>query len=168
MHTLIPSMVTSELFAPFGDVIQCDPDRKISINAARFDRYSNLANIDVAEQNGYPNVSIFSCQVPSTLPLEIALLERHPLGSQAFYPLSEFAFFVVVAPPGDTVRPEDLRAFVTNGSQGLNLNRGVWHLPLIGLEAHQQFVVFDRGGPGNYDEFILPETVILSAPKDND
>jgi ureidoglycolate lyase len=92
------------------------------------------------------------------------MMERHPLASQAFIPLHKNPFLIVVARPGETVDPENLSAFITNGLQGVNYARGVWHFPLIGLNKEQDFLVVDRGGDGNnYDEqfFDKSETRIL-------
>ena len=72
------------------------------------------------------------------------MMERHPLASQAFIPLHKNPFLIVVAPPGERVDPESLSAFVTNGLQGVNYTRGVWHFPLIGLGEEQDFLVVDR------------------------
>jgi len=90
------------------------------------------------------------------------MVERHPLGSQAFIPLAEFPFVVVVAPPGESVARGDLCAFVTNGKQGINYHRGTWHMPLIALEAGQRFLVIERGGDeSNCDEHSLAEPILL-------
>jgi ureidoglycolate lyase len=37
-----------------------------------------------------------------------------------------------------------VRAFISNGDQGVNFSRGVWHFPLISIEDDAQFVVIDR------------------------
>lgn len=163
-HNIVPVPLTADNFTHFGDVIECDPSTRISINSARFDRYLNLANIDTAAEGGYPNISIFDCQVATTLPCRIDLLERHRLGSQAFMPLAKFEFIVVVAPQGDGVAVNELQAFITNGTQGLNLHRGVWHIPLIALEAGQKFLVIDRGSAGDCDEVRLHDSVTLVEP----
>jgi ureidoglycolate lyase len=76
-------------------------------------------------------------------------------------PLAPFRFIVVVAPAGPAVTPDDLRAFVTNGQQGISYARGVWHMPLIALEAGQQFLVVDRYGADNCDEHVLDTPVRL-------
>ena len=80
------------------------------------------------------------------MPLKLTMVERHPLGSQAFVPLKPCKMVVVVAPPGEDVTAGDLRAFVTNGRQGVNYHRGTWHMPLIAFEAGQEFLIVDRGG----------------------
>ena len=82
-------------------------------------------------------------------------------GITAFIPLSRLPLWVV-APPGETVEPRQLRAFVSNGRQGINYRRGVWHLPLIALEVGQEFLIIDRGGPGqNCDEFYFKGDEII-------
>ena len=90
-------------------------------------------------------------------------MERHPLSSQAFVPLGSPPFLIVVAPPSDRLTRETLRAFITDGSQGVNYHRGVWHHPLIALQRESEFLVIDRGGPReNCDVFDLEPGVVIS------
>lgn len=159
--TLIPKPLTKERFAPYGDVIETDAERKASMNASRFERFDDLANVDIAKK-GRVAVSIARCRVATELPYRITMVERHPLGSQAFVPLSRGRMIVVVAPPEESVDANDLRAFVTNGRQGINYRRGTWHMPLIAFETGQEFLIIDRaGGDPNCDEHDLDETVML-------
>jgi ureidoglycolate lyase len=93
------------------------------------------------------------------------MVERHPHGSQAFIPLAPFSFIVVVAPAGEAVNATDLRAFVTNGTQGVNYHKGVWHMPMIAMEAGQEFLIVDRlPAKDNCEEFIFGDPLILEAP----
>ena len=65
----------------------------------------------------------------------------------------------------ESVEPSDLQAFVTNGRQGVNYRRGTWHMPLIALEAGQEFLVIDRaGGRPNCDEHVLDASMLLLEP----
>jgi ureidoglycolate lyase len=90
-------------------------------------------------------------------------MERHPLASQAFMPLQKKQFVVVVAPAIDVVRPSDLSAFITNGSQGVNYARGVWHFPLLVLGEEQDFLVIDRGGEAdNLEEHYFDDNEICT------
>jgi ureidoglycolate lyase len=154
--------LTRMAFAPFGDVIELEGARQIPINLGTTIRYHDLARIDVADAGGRAIVNLFRSQ-PRTLPFEVAMLERHPLGSQAFIPLTDKPYLIVVAPAGQ-LDPQAVRAFVTHGWQGVNYAKGVWHHPLIALDAVSDFIVVDRGGEGpNCDERTLPESLWLTA-----
>lgn len=155
--------LTAAAFAPYGDIIQTSKTDNEAMNEARFDRFDDLALIDVDRNNdGHVAISIAESKVPVTLPYQFDLVERHPLGSQAFVPLSDFSFTVVVAPAGETIIVEDLVAFTTNGAQGINYHRGTWHMPLISTSEGQRFLIVDRApGAGNCEEFVLDRPVIL-------
>lgn len=161
-RTLVPVPLTAERFAPFGDVISTGGAGNEPMNEARFARYSDLGAVDV---DGRAAIGIVQSRSPTALPYVIEMVERHPLGSQAFIPLSAFSFVVVVAPPGESVNVDDLQAFATNGSQGINYHRGTWHMPLIAQDEGQRFLVVDRApGDGNCEEWIFEEAVVLNPP----
>ncbi len=156
---LDPLPLTTEAFNEFGDVIQTEGARHFEMNEGKLERYYDLASIDVGvKSGGRPVMSIASCRETTRLPLDIRLLERHPHGSQAIFPLFKQSMIVVVAPAGDEVSPDNIRAFYSNGSQGINFHSGVWHLPIIALEPGQSFLIVDRGGPNhNCDELYFDE-----------
>lgn len=160
---LVAQSLTRSAFSSFGDVIESGLDQPLSINAGMTARYHDLAQVDLGPADGRVLVSIFETQ-PYALPLQVGMLERHPLGSQAFVPMDGSSFLVVVAPAGDTVNLCDIRAFVTNGRQGVNYARGVWHHPLVVTQKPASFVVIDRGGNGpNCDEIEMPAVFSLSV-----
>jgi ureidoglycolate lyase len=160
--TLTPTPLTPERFAPYGDVIETAGARRAGMNAARFERFDDLCGVDV---DGRTAVSIARCRIVTVLPYPIDFVERHPHGSQAFVPLGPAKMIVVVAPPAESVEAGDLRAFVSNGRQGVNYHRGTWHMPLIAFEAGQEFLVIDRApGSPNCDEHFLDEHVLLVEP----
>jgi ureidoglycolate lyase len=99
------------------------------------------------------------------MPRVIKMLERHPLGSQAFIPLLGHPFLVVVAPAGDEPVPGAVRAFRSNGRQGVNYHRGVWHHPVLTIEKRDEFLVVDRSGSGNNcDEHFFSEDELYLDP----
>ncbi|KDP88689.1 ureidoglycolate hydrolase [Cupriavidus sp. SK-3] len=150
-HAPVPLRVeplTAAAFAPFGNVIESEGHAPMVINGGMTLRYHDLAGIDVGAQDGRALINFFDAQ-PYALPLAIASMERHPLGSQAFVPLDETAFLAVVAPGGGQLDESAIRAFVTNGRQGVNYKRGVWHHSLIVTRGPARFLVVDRGGEGH-------------------
>ena len=161
---LKPLPLTRERFLPFGDVIEASGATRETMNAARFERFADLCAVDPGPE-GQVCVSVARCRSATRLPYRFDVVERHPLGSQAFVPLSPLQFVVVVAPPAESVDVGDLQAFVTNGRQGVNYRRGTWHMPLIAFEAGQEFLVIDRSGETpNFDEHTLDESVLLLEP----
>ena len=138
--------LTRAAFVPFGDVIEIEGSEHYTINAGHAERYNDLADLDLTEAGGRPLISIFRAR-PWSSPERIREMERHPLSSQAFVPLGRSPFLIVVAAPTDRLRPEHLRAFLSNTKQGVNYRRGVWHHALLALEPDADFLVIDRGGP---------------------
>ena len=146
--------LTREAFQPYGGVIQVAESRHYTINQGWAERYADMTQLDLLEADGKPNIGIVRAE-PRPMPLKVKLMERHPLSSQMFIPLSSRPFLVVVAPPGD-LKPEKLVGFKTMAGQGVNYGRGVWHHPLIALDQSTDFLVVDRHGNGdNCDEVSL-------------
>jgi ureidoglycolate lyase len=152
--------LTREAFAEFGDVISPEGANHFSINNGTTERYHDLARIDVADTHGKPVMSLFRSQ-PRQFPFQLRVMERHPLGSQAFVPLSTQPYLIVVAPRGEFVA-EALHAFLAKPGQGVNYAKGVWHHALIALNEVSDFIVIDRGGPGpDCDETQLARPVTI-------
>lgn len=156
MRQIRTEPLTAAAFAPFGDVLDATGDFRL-INAGLCQRHHDRATLDFGAQ-GRAGISVFKAQ-PRALPYDFDLIERHPDGSQAFLPMSEHPFLVIVAnSPAATPR-----AFLTNGSQGINLHRGTWHGVLTPLHEPGLFAVVDRIGPTpNLEEhrFPAPYTVL--------
>ncbi|MGI9232673.1 MAG: ureidoglycolate lyase [Woeseiaceae bacterium] len=162
--SLRPEPLTRERFAPYGDVIEAALDKSEAMNAARFQRFDDLCDIDISE-GGRIAMSVARCRTATSLPLRIDIMERHPLGSQAFVPLQPCEMVVVVGPRGESIDAAELRAFVSNGRQGFNYHRGTWHMPLIAFEPGQEFLIVDRAGTApNCEEFALDDIVMLEVP----
>ncbi|MGE0094444.1 MAG: ureidoglycolate lyase [Alphaproteobacteria bacterium] len=159
--------LTRAAFAPFGDVVETEGAENFRYNDGYAVRFHDLARIECAAEGGRPLLSIFRAK-PFPMPLRIALMERHPLSSQAFVPMGEAAFLVLVAEKSAKPVPGDLRAFVTNGRQGVNYRPGTWHHPLIALKEGD-FLVIDRSGPGpgftqDYDEVRFEDSEVTVSP----
>ncbi len=146
--------LTAEAFKPYGEVIDASGNPSFPANGGAAQVYRDRAAIDFGANGGRICLSVVRT-APAALPLRIAVMERHPLGSQAFVPLDGAEFLVVVAPAGD-LDPSAIVAFQCSPSQGVNYRRGVWHHPLIALHRQSDFVVIDREGEG---ENIVVDTI---------
>ena len=152
--------LTATAFAPFGKVLEVAGAPDKIINQGHCGRWHDLAALDVVD--GRVGVSLFKAK-PRALPYQLDMLERHPKGSQAFLPMSQDPFLVVVA-PDDGSRPGKPRAFLTTPGQGVNYHRGVWHGVLTPLAAPGLFAVIDRIGDGaNLEEHWLDRPIIVEA-----
>lgn len=153
MKTLTIEPLTREAFAPFGDVIEAsDAVKHFTINEGNTERYHDLAHIDPGE-DGRAIVSIFR-GLARTLPFTVTMMERHPKASQAFMPLSGRPYLIVVALRETAPTLADLRVFLCQGTQGVNYATGVWHHPLLALEATSDFLIVDRSGPGDNCDIV--------------
>ncbi|MCC2596341.1 ureidoglycolate lyase [Pusillimonas sp. MFBS29] len=164
-HYLPVVPLTREAFMPYGDVIEASSQVKhFTINDGNTERYHDLAHIDPGH-DGKAIVSIFR-GLPRTLPFQVSMMERHPRGSQAFMPLSGQPYLVVVAPEGEPPALEQLRVFFCQGTQGVNYRTGVWHHPLLALNAVSDFLVIDRSGPGeNCDVVGISPAGLIALPE---
>jgi ureidoglycolate lyase len=135
--------LTRAAFAPYGDVIDTASVEPVSMNDGMGARYPALAHVDADAAGGKPVIGIVVAK-PWPTPVQLALMERHPLSSQAFIPLDGRPFLVIVAPAGELPPPEHWRAFVTDGTQGISYRRGTWHHPLLALDVETRFLVVDR------------------------
>lgn len=155
--------LTAAAFAPYGDVIEIsDRIQPMGINYGYTERFHDLADIDTNAQGGRPGVSIFRSK-PLPTPINIRIMERHPLSSQAFIPISDEPYLVVVAPAGD-LDESRIEVFRAQPGQGVNYAPGTWHHFCLALNKSCNFVVIDRIGKGhNCDEVELsqPQTILL-------
>ena len=152
--------LTREAFAPFGQVIDTDGAERFAINQGTATRFHRLAAVEAGD-GGRAILSIFRATARPA-PFAISLLERHPLASQAFVPLSDHDWLVVVAERPETAA---LRCFCAGGRQGVQYAPGVWHHPLLVLVPEQDFLVVDREGPGDSLGDNLEEVVLRTAAR---
>ena len=139
--------LTQDAFAPFGDVIQKQGHHAEEINDGQTRKYADLAQVDVTDEEGTTTIHIYRSR-PISLPFRVEVMEYHPLGSQAFIPLHRRSFLVVVAPPSQTLDFNSIQGFFTNGEQGINLHKGVWHHYQLSLDETCDYLVIERNGPG--------------------
>ena len=142
-----PKPITKENFKRFGDMITTADIKPLEINDGYAKRYDGIANLDTKKDNGESTISIFSA-LKRSFPMTVDMMEKHPLGSQAFIPMKETIFLTFVAPEGDLPDLNKIESFIVPKGVGVNYNPGIWHFPLISTED-MNFLVVDRLGSGN-------------------
>ena len=146
-----PKLISKENFKKFGDMITTSGIKPLEINDGYAKRFDGIANLNTKKGNGESTISIFSA-LKRSFPMKVDMMEKHPLGSQAFIPMKETVFLAFVAPEGDEPDLNKIESFIIPNGIGVNYNAGVWHFPLIATED-MNFLVVDRLGDG--DNLIL-------------
>ena len=159
--TINPRPITKENFSKFGDMITTANINPIEINEGYAKRFDGIANLNTSKDNGEATISIFSA-LKRSFPMKIDMMEKHPLGSQAFIPMKQTTFLALVAPEGNKPDLNKIEAYIIPPEIGVNYNPGTWHFPLIATED-MNFLVVDRKGSGDnlIIENIEKEEVIL-------
>jgi len=160
-EVLKPALLSKEKFAPYGDVIELDGNDPLSINSGHCLRYHDLAMVDVCN-TGVAGISLFDAKAYDN-PLTLTYVERHPLGSQAFFPTNNNPYLVVVAADQNNKAQRPV-AFITNGTQGVNYRRNTWHGVLMPIVSQALFVVVDYIGDGdNLEEFTFKTPYLIDV-----
>ena len=143
---ITPRPISKENFSKFGDIITTKDIKPIDINNGYAKRYDGIANLNTSNENGETTISIFSA-LKREFPMKIDMMEKHPLGSQAFIPMKETTFLCFVAPEGQKPDLTKIESFIIPPGIGINYKPGIWHFPLISTED-MNFLVVDRKGSG--------------------
>jgi len=156
-----PKKITQKNFKKFGDLISASKAKPININNGYAKRFDNLCRINTSLKKGNTIMSIFSAK-KRKFPMNIKMMEKHPLGSQAFIPMNETTFLAFVAPQNNKLEIEKIESFIIPPGIGINYKPGTWHFPLISTE-NMNFLIVDRQGPGNnlVIEDLEKEKIIL-------
>ena len=141
-----PIKISRSNFNTYGDLISTSDINPIDINAGYAKRFNDLADLNTSKDDGKTIVSIFSA-LKRTFPMQIDMMEKHPLGSQAFIPMKETTFLCFVAPSGESPKIDKIQSFIIPPKTGINYKAGIWHFPLISTED-TDFLVIDRKGNG--------------------
>ena len=146
MKVIKAKKLTKKNFSKFGQIIDTSKKNPININNGFAKRFDNLINVDISKKKGKAIVSIFKAK-KRRFPMKIDMMEKHPLGSQAFIPMKETTFITFVAPKGEKPELNKIEAFIIPPGIGINYHPGIWHFPLISTED-MNFLVVDRKGSG--------------------
>ena len=146
MKVIKAKKITKKNFSKFGQIIDTSKKNPININNGYAKRFDNLINVDTSKKRGKAIVSTFNAK-KRKFPMKIDMMEKHPLGSQAFIPMEDTKFLIFVAPKGDKPDINKIQSFVVPRQTGINYKTGIWHFPLISTK-NMNFLVVDRKGKG--------------------
>ncbi len=154
--------LTPEAFAPFGDVVSAGLRDGAPANQGTAVRFDRCAALESSRPEARPNLAVFR-SLARSLPIELRLLERHPCSSQTFLPMVCARFLVCVAPALEDGRPDagGILAFACGPGQGVSYRRGVWHHPILALDAPAELAMlaWEDGGPLDCVEYALEDPV---------
>ena len=140
--------LTQQAFSAYGDVVESEGRDSYFINNGMAERFHALAKVETKGDDAHTVISLVKSK-KFELPRKVDHVEHHPLGSQAFLPIDNTPFVVVVAKAGETPTPDQLQAFITNGRQGINYHAGTWHHVLLTPYDAMDFICVDWVGEGN-------------------
>lgn len=116
--------ISTEIFAPFGEIIEKKSSEPIFTG-------ENMASWQI--QFSIDGTTELMINRFYYLPLEFSMMERHFHVTQSFLPFGKIPMAMIVSAPTDVgdgssiPKPEDIRAFYLDGTQGIMLWRGTWH-----------------------------------------
>jgi ureidoglycolate lyase len=144
MNNISIEQLDINIFSKFGDIIQKKNALELrSINQGTTTRYHNTSKLSLESKNGNSSISIFSGS-PRDLPIEIKIMEKHPIASQSFLPIQDYDWLIVVCEEKNELPDlSTLRCFQVDGDTGITYNKNIWHHPLL-VKKKQDFWVIDR------------------------
>ena len=139
-HMLTAMPISADAIAGLAELIEAsgEPDKRI--NQGLCGRFHDRATLDIVD--GTAGISVFQ-SASFALPFRMEMMERHPFGSQAFLPMQQGEYLVVLAEDKDGA-PHEPRAYIAGPGQGVNIGRNVWHGVLCPLSDPGLFMVIDR------------------------
>ena len=139
---LILKEITKENFSIYGQLISTKNVKGEDINTETTKSFFDLADIEILGKNKQCRINFFKTK-KRQFPLEINMLENHPFSSQAFIPLQNTFFIVVVAPTSKIPDLNLIEAFKISSEEGINFKPKIWHFPLIAIEE-SNFLTIDK------------------------
>ena len=139
--------ISKDNFSQYGQLISTQDIEFQNINEKTTRSFYDLVNIEIYGEDKQCRVNIFK-SIKRNFPLEINMLENHPLSSQAFIPLQKTNFIVVVAPISKEPDVNHIEAFHLFPDEGINFKPKVWHFPLIAIE-NSNFLTIDKKDSNN-------------------
>lgn len=162
MRTLVATPLTSTSFARFGSVIDAGRE-SVVVNQGRGRRFDLAFDLAAADPRAHRLVSAIYSIEASSLPFTLGVIERHPLSAQLFFPNRAGRFLVCVFDAQADGEPDldTARAFIGSAAQGIVYRAGVWHGPLVALNAPGESLMqmWQCDGPLDCEERVLSASI---------
>jgi len=139
--------ISKDNFSKYGQLVSTKDIESQNINEETTKSFYDLVNIEIYGDDKKCRVNIFK-SIKRNFPLEVNMLENHPLSSQAFIPLQKTNFIVVVAPISSEPDINLIETFLISPEEGINFKPKVWHFPLIATE-NSNFLTIDKKDSAN-------------------
>ena len=134
--------ITKNNFSLYGDLITIRNKKSEDINNNTTQSFFDLANIEILGDNKNSRLNIF-CAKKRIFPLNIDMLEMHPLSSQVFLPMSKCDFLVLVTPANIKPDLNKIEFFKVSNGDGINFKTNVRHFPLISIQD-AKYITIDK------------------------
>lgn len=134
------------------------------VDEAGFARYGTLVPLPVSTGR-LPLDGLFQCDDPdgtlrasmtrldpTPLPTLLPRMERHPHAVQLFVPVAVRRYLAVTALGEHAPEMDTLSAFVVPGDVGIAYGIGIWHVPMMVLDAPGTFMVLMQRLTAEQDE----------------
>jgi ureidoglycolate lyase len=164
---LKPVPLTPEGFAAFGCIVQPAPlarEQAHPVNDGTALRHEAVPQLDLAREGGRAVLAVYAAGA-RRFPFDAVEMERHRLSDQVFLPLGAGVRAVIlVAPPGAAPAAAQLRAFATDGRQGVLIRAGTWHHALLAVDDGPWAVLERRSDAVDCDVARLDVPLRIDAP----
>ena len=136
------NLLSQEAFMTFGRVIE-KPARDGDVAREYLDWWGGLFDLDFRDKASLGYLEI------RRQAFEITALERHVRAAEIFIPIQGVSI-MPFAPAGDNEDPDAvpdlsrLTAFIVDGTQGLVIEKGVWHFPPLPITERMVFILTVR------------------------
>ena len=164
MRLLRPIPIDEAAYRPFGSVVRAGPDPLARVaNHGTARAWDGLATIEsTRDASARCTASLFRCLAYRGERLPVLRLERHPCSTQMFAPMRAARYLVIVAHGADAPALETLAAFLIEGPCAITYAPGVWHHPMVALDADADFVnvVFSDGTERDCEERAVEPGVV--------
>ncbi|OWT80402.1 ureidoglycolate lyase [Achromobacter sp. HZ28] len=141
---LVAEALDGRGFAQFGEVLE-----------NRGDTRRRDFSLQFAQENG-PRLWVNRIEPCARAPIIVREMERHPHSAQSFIPMRGGRCLVVVglSAADGALDPATIRAFVTDGSQGVSYRPDVWHFAFTAIDGSNEVAVI-MGYSGRGDDTVL-------------